>query len=127
MVIWYSGVLIQDISIFRRGRTRPALFCSYKRRAPPSPACQNKSVTAALSRHTEDSLHLGVRVNCCIVRRRDRVFALRVRVVRTEVYVGTRDALNALDIGVYDRVAKEVQVQIILWVWSLVIRSTYIR
>ena len=68
-----------------------------------------------------------MRVNCCIVRRRDCVLALRVGVVRTEVYVGTRDALNALDVGVYDRVAKEVQIQIILWAWNLVIRSTYIQ
>ena len=68
-----------------------------------------------------------MRVDCCIVRRRDGVLALRVRVVRTEVYVGARDALNALDVGVYDRVAKEVQIQIILWAWNLVIRSTYIQ
>ena len=61
------------------------------------------------------------------MRRRDRVLALRVGVVRTEVYVGTRDALDALNIGVYDRIAKEVQVQIVLWGWNLVIRSTYIQ
>ena len=40
---------------------------------------------------------------------------MRVGVVRAEVHVGARDALDALDICVDNRAAKEVEIQIVLF------------
>ena len=40
---------------------------------------------------------------------------MRVGVVRAEVHVGARDALDAFDVCVNDRAAEEVQIQIILF------------
>ena len=69
------------------------------------------------NKRTKHDIDLCFRVDRDLVRTRDgrsTVRAVRVRVVRAEVDVRARDALDALDVGVDDRVAEEIEVEVVL-------------
>ena len=82
------------------------------------------------NKRTKHNVNLRLRVDRDLVRTRDgrsTVRAVRVRVVRAEIDVRARDALDTLDVGVDDRVAEEVEVEVVLCAFPSVRLSKPLR
>ena len=98
------------------------VFPSQRCRPPPAQISQIRSKPPREERkekqqpnpneRTEDSIHLRLRVDRHLVRAWDRRAAamgavgMRIGVVRAEVHVRTRDALDAFDVCMDDRAAE---------------------